>query len=555
MRFLTKLKVSFVLAAIVCIGFAGKSPTKAGDGQSVLYVKADTAGAVNGTNWIDAYNTLQDALAIAVAGDQIWVASGTYTPGEPGDRTATFGLISGVEIYGGFVGTEVNRNERNPAINLTILSGDLNGNDIEVLEPSELTNEPTRSDNSYHVVTGSDADETAVLDGFVITGGNANGSGNYHGGGMINVSRAGGSVSANPTLANCTFHRNSAGRRGGGIYSETGTPMLIDCVFSENHSNGATIQLGGGGMYNERGNLTLRNCRFAGNTTNGNGAGLYNNSATPVIIDTVFEANVVVRFGHQNNGGGILNNRSDPSITNCTFIGNSASFGGGIWNWGPPAPSIFNCIFSRNKAVNPSDGAGGGIQNWGGNPTVINCTFNENTAERVGGGIGEANGSRTIVRNCILWDNRARDRSDANGQIGSSSTVVTYSCVQGGRSGEGNIDANPHFGDPSNGDFHLKSQAGRWNPLSESWTQDDVTSSCIDAGDPMSPIGWESFPNGGFVNMGAYGSISEASKTYFGKPVSETIVAGDINGDGQVNRADLEIMVLHWTDEEPLPLP
>ena len=71
----------------------------------------------------------------------------------------------------------------------------------------------------------------------------------------------------------------------------------------------------------------------------------------------------------------------------------------------------------------------------------------------------------------------------------------------------------------------------------------------------MSPIGFELFPNGGFVNMGAYGGTPEASKTYFGEPVCETIVAGDINGDGQVNRTDLEIMALHWTDDEPLSLP
>ena len=71
----------------------------------------------------------------------------------------------------------------------------------------------------------------------------------------------------------------------------------------------------------------------------------------------------------------------------------------------------------------------------------------------------------------------------------------------------------------------------------------------------MSPIGLEPFPNGGFVNMGAYGCTPEASKTYFGEPICETIVAGDINGDCQVDRADLEIMALHWTDDEPLPLP
>jgi hypothetical protein len=119
----------------------------------------------------------------------------------------------------------------------------------------------------------------------------------------------------------------------------------------------------------------------------------------------------------------------------------------------------------------------------------------------------------------------------------------------------GSIDADPYFVDPTNDDFHLMSQTGRWDTESQAWIQDDVTSPCIDAGDPVSPIGWELFPNGGFVNMGAYGGTPEASKSYFCEPIRKTIVAGDINGDVQVNRVDLEIMALHWMDEEPLPLP
>jgi hypothetical protein len=121
--------------------------------------------------------------------------------------------------------------------------------------------------------------------------------------------------------------------------------------------------------------------------------------------------------------------------------------------------------------------------------------------------------------------------------------------------GADNIDADSFFADPENDDYHLKSEASRWDPIAQLWIQNDVTSPCINAGDPTSPIAWESFPNGGFVNVGAYGGTPKTSKSYFGEPICETIVEGDINGDGQVNRVDLEIMALHWTDDVPLPVP
>ncbi len=92
---------------------------------------------------------------------------------------------------------------------------------------------------------------------------------------------------------------------------------------------------------------------------------------------------------------------------------------------------------------------------------------------------------------------------------------MTYSNIQGGWQGQGqnNIDVDPLFADPYNGDYHLKSQAGRWDPISESWIMDVVTSPCIDAGDPASPVGDEPSPNGGIINMGAYGGTTKASKS------------------------------------------
>jgi hypothetical protein len=159
-----------------------------------------------------------------------------------------------------------------------------------------------------------------------------------------------------------------------------------------------------------------------------------------------------------------------------------------------------------------------------------------------------------------------------------SEMLIRYSNVQGGDAevymvknctvdwAEGNIDADPLFADPGywdpngtpedpnddiwiNGDYHLKSQAGRWDSSSASWVKDDVTSPCIDTGDPNSPVGPEPFPDGGVVNMGAYGGTAEASKSYFGGPVCETIVAGDINGDCMVDFEDFAFVALHWLED------
>ena len=157
---------------------------------------------------------------------------------------------------------------------------------------------------------------------------------------------------------------------------------------------------------------------------------------------------------------------------------------------------------------------------------------------------------------CIIRNN------DLN-TIEGDNVNVTYCNIEGGCYGEGNIDIDPGFINPGywdmnstpddlnddfwvEGDYHLKSQAGRWANLDQTWIQDDVTSPCIDAGDPNSPIGFEPFPNGGVYNMGAYGRSMEASKTYFGEPVCDVILAGDINGDCVVDFDDISIVVSQW---------
>jgi hypothetical protein len=142
--------------------------------------------------------------------------------------------------------------------------------------------------------------------------------------------------------------------------------------------------------------------------------------------------------------------------------------------------------------------------------------------------------------------------------------------VESGWPGVGNIDTDPCFTEPGywadandpnipvepndpnaiwvDGDYHLQSQAGRWDSNSQTWVIDANTSPCIDAGNPTDPVGHEPFPNGGIINMGAYGGTAQASKSYFGLPVCETIVAGDINGDCKVNFLDFRPMALHWLE-------
>jgi predicted outer membrane repeat protein len=138
---------------------------------------------------------------------------------------------------------------------------------------------------------------------------------------------------------------------------------------------------------------------------------------------------------------------------------------------------------------------------------LLNCVISGNSALYFGGGIYGSNGNPTIT-NCIFWGDLPDEMFMSGG-----SPVVSYCNVKDGWLGEGNIDADPLFADPENGDYHLKSQAGRWDSISQVWVQDDVTSPCIDAGDPPNPVDQEPVPNGGRINMGVYGGTLEASKS------------------------------------------
>ena len=452
-----------------------------------------------------------------------------------GSREATFRLINGVTLKGGYAGFgKPDPNARDTELYETILSGDLHGNDTEIDDPCDLWTDLKRSDNSYHVVTVSENNVNPIVDGVTIAGGHANEnypSTNCYGGGVYS---GGGSA----RLISCKFSGNSA-LYGGGMYNNAGQPALISCTFDMNFASY------GGGMHSSLGQATLLDCTFSGNSGISGGA-MANTTSSPKLTNCTFRRNIAT------SGGGIGNWDSSPELIGCILSGNSAaSFGGGMANVSSK-PILANCILSGNSAV-----SGGGMSNVWSNPTLTGCTLSGNSAASAGGGVDNYDSS-LVVNNSILWGDTPDEISVAGGAPG-----VTCSNVEGGWPGKGNIDADPCFVDLgyyrepvraddrfwADGDYHLRSQGGRWDRNSQSWVQDGVTSPCIDAGDMSTPVGSERFPNGGVINMGAYGGTLEASQSYFGRPVCRMIVAGDTNGDCRVDFNDFSVMAFHWLSQ------
>jgi len=204
------------------------------------------------------------------------------------------------------------------------------------------------------------------------------------------------------------------------------------------------------------------------------------------------------------------------------------------------------------------------------NNTIVNCSRGIRLFDLGRWGppyrLNPGGGTATLI-NCVIWDCpqpvTLADSSNKQIEDRGSHINIKYCNIEGGQNsvsvsgthstltwGQGNINADPKFVNPGSGDYHLKSQAGRWEPAIQRWVKDQVTSPCIDTGDMGTAIGFEPFPNGGIINMGGYGGTAEASKSYFGKPPCETIIAADINGDCKVDYQDFAIMAFHWLDDK-----
>lgn len=422
----------------------------AGQPPTTWHVDDDCVAPGSGTE-ADPFCQIQDCIDGALNGDECVVAPGTY--------------FENINMLGKAV---------------TLRSSD--GPEVTTID----------ADDSGTVVTciSGEGPETAI-DGFTITGGSA-----QNGGGMRNevsrptvtnciltsntaTSKGGGmyNLVSSPTVTNCILAGNTASFVGGGMYNALGSPRLTDCIFSENTASA------GGGMWNLSSSTKITNCTFTHNTTTNpfeGGGGMFNQSSSPSVMHCSFIANGGAHGGAMRNRG-----RTHATVTNCIFERNTAFAGGGaIHSQGLGTNPIFiNCVFNSNEAA-----SGGAIMNTGNAaPTVSNCTFSGNVAN-IGGAVFNENSSPTLV-NCILWGDSAQEIFD---DFESAATVI-YSDVQGGWSGEGNIDADPLFVDadgpddiPGNEDDNLRLQPG---------------SPCIDAADNAAvPADWLDLDGDGDTN-------------------------------------------------------
>jgi len=339
----------FLLTTLL-ISFAGLLSAQ------TIYVQSFGEG--NGTSWSDATN-FQSALQSATSGTQIWVKEGVYnpvtcSPCTQQQREISFEIPSGVQVYGGFDGTETVLNQRNSELNITALSGDIDGDE-------------TAANNSNTVVFFHNVSDQTILDGFTIRDGRADFdnegdvSKRRRGGGIYNDGSLSGGNSS-PVIRHCIIRDNYAIGQGGGMYNDAifsgnCTPFIEDCTFKDNVSDL------GGGMYNNgrEGNClpTLKRCQFIDNQAFATGGAVYsfarlgNGFANPKFINCLFRGNNASSSGAVYSLG-VANGSVMTEITNCTFVGNFANTGGAVYNnasdGGSCEATVANSIFWQNFA-------------------------------------------------------------------------------------------------------------------------------------------------------------------------------------------------------------
>jgi len=456
--------------------------------MSVIYVDRDnTSGTETGMSWDAAFNTIQEGIdaSFAFGGGDVWVAEGLYN--EPRDNdTGSILMREGVQLYGGFAGTETTLVERNWNAHGTILDGSV----------------ARAGGQACSVLIGAD---NATLDGFTVTGGDANVPDLCTEGGGMEI------VGCSPTVTNCIFTGNRADFCGAIGISATASPVIFNCVFDQNEAatNSGVMGICGG--------------------------------ATPNISWCTFANNTCGRMG----GAIVVCDGATATIRHSRFIGNSAfNIGGAICNYNNGTSLVWNCLFADNETRDTTFG-GGAIGNWKSNLLITNCTLVNNTAANQGGAIGNWNNSISTVKNCIAWGNAPQQISDDT-----STTNITYSDIMGGFSGEGNISADPRF--VGENDFHLSADS----PCIDTGAATPVPIRDLDGqARPVDIPGVGTDGEGDGFDMGAYEYVAGAEGEGQGEGEGEaghtlTMELTNVDDAAYVYLNDVLVLESHWGWDE-----
>ncbi len=321
-----------------------------------------------------------------------------------------------------------------------------------------------------------------------------------------------------PTIVACTITRN----QDGGISLCSGE--IRDCTITH---NGLSLGVGSSGIYQGQGEI--RNCTISGNGQRG--------------IDShrgdIFNCTI-----SDNGEWGVWLAGDNVTVKDCEVFGN----GNGLMLSGADRAQVYSCVISGNK--------GFGINTYAGTATVRNCTIANNSDN----GIYCWYNAVLSVVNCVIAYNHeygifseiASADSSYNDFWGNGQGA--YDGKLGGR--EHDMQEPPWFIDDGywgndglwrQGDYHLMSKVGRWDPVARAWVKDPIDSPCLDRGDPDTPFLDEPYPNGGRANLGAYGGTPEASKSEGGVSCTQ-YPEMDFNHDCKVDQADLDIFLQHWLE-------
>lgn len=484
------IKMNSRLNLFICLVFMALSFLEGSARGAIIHVDGSYNGTADGSA-LHPFVRISQAIAVSQNGDTIKVASGNYSENiiVP-SKTGTVSMIGGFSgvAGGGF-------NVADPAVNVTVITGDMTSAVItfQDLVSGEL--------NGFVIRNGT---RGIISDGWVAAPGvltirnctiedngtdtNPNGTGEWYGGGLY-------LRTPDINLSDSIIRNNRAGR-GAGLTSGRNRLVMENCVVE---NNTGSSDHGGGAFIS--GPATIRNCLFKGNSTTAWGGGLIVNaaeSASVLIENSVFTDNMAGSYG----AGLFLDDGSRTVIRNSLIVKNRASRSGGA------------------IAV---DGMGGDYVT---HVDMENCTIADNDpdGENSSAITMDAN-TRVTVRNSILWGHRrdVYDRRQVDNIIG-----IDYSITQYGAAGSGNIQSDPLFVNAIAGDYHLKSKSGHWSV--SGFVSDGVNSPGVDAGDPATAFLNEPLPNGGRINLGAYGNTEQASKSSSTVPLNRlTLIVG---GDG-----------------------